>query len=61
MISGGNATGYVSDMDAGVRFYSEKLGLSLTNRALLWEAAMARAAASRWRIGCQHGVPHSFG
>lgn len=47
MISGGNATVYVSDMDAGVRFYSEKLGLSLTNRALLWEAAMARAAASR--------------
>ena len=32
MISGGNATVYVSDMDAAVRFYSETLGLTLTNR-----------------------------
>lgn len=31
MISGGNATVYVSDMDAAVRFYSEILGLKLTN------------------------------
>lgn len=29
---GGHAIVYVSDMDAGVRFYSEKLGLPLTNR-----------------------------
>lgn len=32
MISAGNATVYVSDMDAAVRFYSETLGLRLTNR-----------------------------
>lgn len=32
MISGGNATVYVSDMDAAVRFYSEILGLKVTNR-----------------------------
>jgi catechol 2,3-dioxygenase-like lactoylglutathione lyase family enzyme len=32
MISGGNATVYVSDMDAAVRFYSDTLGLTLTNR-----------------------------
>lgn len=32
MISGGNATVYVSNMDAAVRFYSETLGMKLTNR-----------------------------
>lgn len=32
MISSGNATVYVSNMDAAVRFYSEILGLRLTNR-----------------------------
>ena len=32
MISGGNATVYVSDMDTAVRFYTETLGLTLTNR-----------------------------
>jgi catechol 2,3-dioxygenase-like lactoylglutathione lyase family enzyme len=32
MISGGNATVYVSDMDDAVRFYTEVLGLELTNR-----------------------------
>ena len=32
MISGGNATVYVSDMDAAVRFYTETLGLALTHR-----------------------------
>jgi catechol 2,3-dioxygenase-like lactoylglutathione lyase family enzyme len=32
MISGGNATVYVSDMDAAVQFYTETLGLTLTNR-----------------------------
>jgi len=32
MITGGNATIYVSDMDAAVRFYTEVLGLKLTNR-----------------------------
>ena len=32
MISGGNATVYVSNMDEAIRFYSETLGLKLTNR-----------------------------
>lgn len=32
MISGGNATVFVSSMDAAVRFYSEVLGLKLANR-----------------------------
>ena len=32
MISGGNATIYVANMDAAVRFYTEVLGLKLTNR-----------------------------
>jgi len=32
MIYGGNATVYVSNMDNAVRFYSEVLGLKLTNR-----------------------------
>ena len=32
MISGGNATIYVSNMDTAVRFYTEVLGLKLTNR-----------------------------
>ena len=32
MISNGNATVYVSDIDAAIRFYTEALGLKLTNR-----------------------------
>lgn len=32
MISGGNATIFVSNMDAAVKFYTEVLGLKLTNR-----------------------------
>ena len=32
MISGGNATVFVSNMDAAVHFYTEVLGLKLTNR-----------------------------
>jgi predicted enzyme related to lactoylglutathione lyase len=32
MITGGNATVFVSDMDRAVHFYSEVLGLKLTNR-----------------------------
>jgi len=32
MISGGNATVFVSNIDASVRFYTEVLGLRLTNR-----------------------------
>lgn len=32
MITGGNATVFVSNMDNSVRFYTEVLGLKLTNR-----------------------------
>jgi catechol 2,3-dioxygenase len=32
MISGGNATVYVSNLDAAIQFYAERLGLKLTNR-----------------------------
>lgn len=32
MITGGNATAFVSNMDASIRFYTEVLGLRLTNR-----------------------------
>ena len=32
MISSGNATVYVSDMNAAIRFYTESVGLKLTNR-----------------------------
>ena len=32
MIAGGTVTIYVSDMDRAVRFYTETLGLKLTNR-----------------------------
>ncbi len=32
MITGGNATLFVSNMDASIRFYTEVLGLKLTNR-----------------------------
>ena len=32
MIYGGNATIYVSNMDTAIRFYTEVLGLTLTNR-----------------------------
>jgi catechol 2,3-dioxygenase-like lactoylglutathione lyase family enzyme len=32
MITGGNATVFVADMDRAVRFYTEAIGLKLTNR-----------------------------
>jgi catechol 2,3-dioxygenase-like lactoylglutathione lyase family enzyme len=32
LLSGGHAIVYVSNMDAGIRFYTETLGLKLTNR-----------------------------
>jgi predicted enzyme related to lactoylglutathione lyase len=47
MISGGNTTVYVSDMDAAIRFYTEALGLKLTNRlGTRW--ATVEAGASYW-------------
>jgi catechol 2,3-dioxygenase-like lactoylglutathione lyase family enzyme len=32
MVSGGNATVFVSNMDASIRFYADVLGMKLTNR-----------------------------
>ena len=32
MISGGNATVYVSNLDEAIEFYTQQLGLKLTNR-----------------------------
>jgi len=47
MISSGNATVYVSDMNAAIRFYTESLGLKLTNRfGRQW--AILEAAPSFW-------------
>ena len=47
MISGGNATVYVSDMDAAIRFYTESVGLKLTNRfGRQW--ATVEAGPSYW-------------
>jgi catechol-2,3-dioxygenase len=42
MLTGGNATIYVANMDNAVRFYSEVLGLKLTNRfGNHWATVMA--------------------
>lgn len=50
MISGGNATVYVSDMDAAIRFYAERLGLNLTNRfGRHW--ATVETGPSYWTTG----------
>jgi catechol 2,3-dioxygenase-like lactoylglutathione lyase family enzyme len=47
MISSGNATVYVSDLDAAIRFFTERLGLRLTNRiGDRW--ATIDAGASYW-------------
>ena len=47
MISGGNATVYVSDIDAAIHFYTESLGLKLTNRfGRQW--ATVQAGPSYW-------------
>jgi catechol 2,3-dioxygenase-like lactoylglutathione lyase family enzyme len=49
MISGGNATVSVSDLDAAIRFYAEQLGLKLTNRiGNQW--ATIDAGPSYWTI-----------
>ena len=47
MISGGNATVYVSDIDAAIQFYSERLGLKLTNR-IGQQWATVQTGASYW-------------
>lgn len=47
MISGGNATVYVSDMDAAIRFYTDSLGLKLTNR-IGHQWATIQAGPSYW-------------
>jgi catechol 2,3-dioxygenase-like lactoylglutathione lyase family enzyme len=64
MISGGNATVYVSNLDAAVQFYAERLGLRLTNRfGQRW--ATAETGPSYWttddaRAGLTVGLhPHS--
>ena len=47
MISGGNATVFVSSLDDAIRFYTERLGLKLTNRfGNQW--ATLRAGPSYW-------------
>ena len=64
MISGGNATVYVTDLDAAVQFYAERLGLRLTNR-LGQRWATAETGPSYWttddaRAGLTIGLhPHS--
>jgi catechol 2,3-dioxygenase-like lactoylglutathione lyase family enzyme len=52
MISGGNATVYVANMDAAIQFYSETIGLTLTNRfGNHW--ATLESAPGYW--GSKHG------
>jgi catechol 2,3-dioxygenase-like lactoylglutathione lyase family enzyme len=47
MISGGNATVFVSNLDEAIQFYAERLGLKLTNRfGSQW--ATLRAGPSYW-------------
>ena len=48
MISGGNATIIVADMDRSIRFYTDVLGMKLTNRfGNDWATVSASAQASR--------------
>lgn len=55
MISGGNVTVYVANMDAAVQFYSETLGLTLTNRfGNHW--ATLESGPGYW--GSEHGGAH---
>ena len=50
MISGGNATVYVADLDEAIQYYSERLGLTLTNRfGGHW--ATVEAGPSYWTSG----------
>ena len=51
MISGGNATVYVANMDAAVQFYSQTLGLTLTNRfgRSIRRRARPEESATAWK------------
>jgi catechol 2,3-dioxygenase len=60
MISGGNATVYVSDLDAAVRFYTQSLGLTLTNRfGNYW--ATIEAGPSYWTTSAGAGAGLTIG
>jgi catechol 2,3-dioxygenase-like lactoylglutathione lyase family enzyme len=53
MISGGNATVYVSNMDNAIRFYTEVLGLKLTNRfGNHWATVQAGKTLFRLALSC---------
>lgn len=65
MFSGGNTTVHVSNLDAAVRFYTETLGLSLTNRigahwATVWAGPSywtTEAALAGLTIGLRPAAP----
>lgn len=60
MISGGNATVYVSDLDAAVQFYTKSLGLKLTNRfGNQW--ATIEAGPSYWTTAAEIGAGLTIG
>ncbi len=72
MISGGNATVYVANMDAAVRFYTGTLGLTLTNRfgnhwATLesgpsyWSEHGARLTIGLHPVSSAHAAPGTAG
>ena len=50
MISGGNATVFVSSLDAAIQFYTDRLGLKLTNRFGRQWATLA-AGTCYWTAG----------
>jgi predicted enzyme related to lactoylglutathione lyase len=56
LLSGGHAIVYVSSMDAAVRFYTEGLGLTLTNR---YDDHLATVEAGRLVIGLHPQSPRS--
>jgi len=72
MISGGNATVYVANMDAAVRFYTGTLGLTLTNRfgnhwatlesaPTFWSENGARLTIGLHPASSAHAVPGTAG
>ena len=54
LVAGGQAIVYVSNMDVGVRFYTEKLGLRLTNR---FEDKYATAEAGNFLLAIHPKTP----